>query len=450
MTRSQLLLCLFVYLTSIVSQGQSFQCTGSPEARLIIGEQTKIIASGGSNLRLRPTTNALLLHVIPENEIIPVMDGPFCAGSYAWWQVDYDGERGWVAEGTGEFYWLAPHNIQRAQIGKVRIEIQPELVTDIQLQRLANPPRSQFVLEGFPVSSNQLVPFIVIFDEIPDTVTIDDLSGKAVAKLEHLEIGSRFVDIFFTEPLQESGEISLIYHYIAFTDDNRFIDAYFPISAPDLPLPYLVPDTDIEAYNQQYFEATALVLEALSPDDFMPTLSDLDGIVRSINIHAPLEDSNVFTFGSGGIHIDYNPLLATGISETLILEGDIPQHIQLTLDDYPSGDALIRIYRTEDIPGSSLATLQQILTRQTDNPPQIPVISQPDIPLFRDNLEYLSFASGEGVRYITGFIEGERLYSFQGLSDDGIYYISALLSVSDDFPGLTLIDAMIASLRIGE
>lgn len=445
------LLCILLatYINGNTS-AQTFSCLNTLESRLVIGEQAQVIAEGGSNLRRLPSTTANLLTVIPQNERIPVIDGPFCAEGYAWWQVDYDNERGWIAEGLGEFYWLAPYVIQRAQIGNVRIEIQPNLVDGIQLERLSEPPRSQFVLEGFPVSSNQITPFIVIFDQVPDDVFLDELETNTSAQEQTLEDGQRFVDILFTEPIAETEEITLVYRFVSITEDNRFIDAYFPILAPELPLVY---DTENNgpSYEEDYFEETSITLDTLNEDEFTPTLSQLDGIVRSIQVNAPPEESIVLPFTTSGISLEYNPLLTTHIVEQLVAATEtLPRHIRLLFSNYPSENpAYIRIFNTEEISGTVLTNFQQTLSRQPSNPPQIPVLSQNIEPLFREELQYLSFTNGEGVRYLTSFIEGETLYSFQGLSNDDNYFISALFPVDDNIPSLIILDLLMQSLQVG-
>lgn len=444
-----ILICLTLWINPIFAQ--SVNCVGAPPSRLVTGEQAQVIAIGGSNLRVMPSATADLMNVIPENELIPVIDGPYCAQSFTWWQVDYAGDRGWVAEGVDEFYWLAPYIIQRAQIGDIRIEIQPNLISNIRLERLADPLRTQFVLEGFPVTDNQITPFIVIFDDAPDDLTPDEIEGNTVSHVQSLELGTRFVDLYFVEPLREDTEITLVYRYMALIDDKRFVDAYFPISAPNLPLEYDPPQTNIQQYMNDYFENTLSALDALSNEDFTPTLSQLDGIVRSIRFNAPLEESNQFEFVSSGIRFDYNPILATTISEDLIsADGNIPAHILLTLENYPLRSANIRIYRTEDVAGTTLSNLQQILNRQPSNPPRIPVLSQADAPLMREDLTYMRFINGEGIRYIASFEDGEQVYSYQGLSDNDDYFVSILLPIDDVFMPIAVLDRLVQSLQIGE
>ncbi len=444
-----ILICLLLWIQPI--SAQTVSCVGAPPSRLMTGEQAQVIAIGGSNLRVVPSATADLMNVIPENELIPVINGPYCAQSYTWWQVDYAGERGWVAEGVDEFYWLAPYIIQRAQIGDIRIELQPNLISSIRLERLADPLRTQFVLEGFPVNDNQITPFIVIFDDPPDDVNMEEIEGNTVSQLQSLEMGTRWVDLYFIEPLREDSEITLVYRYIALTDDNRFVDAYFPISVPNLPLEYNPPQSEIQQYMNDYFEETLSALDSLTDEDFTPTLSQIDGIVRSIQINTPLEESNLFEFVSSGIRLDYNPVLATSITEDLIpADEDIPAHILLTFENYPLGTGHIRIYRTEDVVGTALSTLQQILSRQPSNPPRIPVLSESDAPLMREDLSYIRFINGEGVRYIASFAEGEQVYSYQGLSDNGDYFVSMLLPIDADFMPITILDMLVQSLQIGE
>lgn len=451
MTRAFIIAILCCLMCIPATSAQNVSCVSAPQSRLVIGEQAQVIAEGGSNLRVVPSASANLMNVIPENDLVPVIEGPFCAEGYTWWQVDYAGDRGWVAEGVNEFYWLAPYIIQRAQIANSRIEIQPNLISNIRLERLADPLRSQFVLDGYPVTDNQILPFIVIFDELPDGLNPDELDGNTVSQIQSLEMGVRFVDIYFTEPLLEDTELTLVYRYTALTADNRFVDAYFPISTPNLPLEYTPPETDIQQYMNDYFETTVSALDALSDADFTPTLSQLDGIVRSIQVDAPLEESNLFEFSSSGLHLDYNPILATTITENLIpAEDGVPAHILLTLENYPLQSANIRIYRSEDIAGANLSNLQQILSRQPSNPPRIPVLSQVDAPIAREDLAYMRFINGEGVRYMASFVEGEQVYSYQGLSDNGDYYISALLPINDTFAPITILDMLVQSLQIGE
>ena len=114
---------------------------------------------------------------------------------------------------------------------------------------------------------------------------------------------------------------------------------------------------------------------------------------------------------------------------------------------------------------------------------------------FHAQVQYLKFHGGQGIRYITQLDQAylpvnnlEVIYTFQGLTDDGQYYISAILPITNgalpnsdqvtadmqsqlndpatyyqgmaqslnaakaqDFsPNLSLLDAMLQSLEINE
>jgi hypothetical protein len=61
------------------------------------------------NIREDATTQSAVLAQVPDGDIFRVVDGPRCAKNYVWWQVNYVGQTGWIAEGdetTGD-YWLA-------------------------------------------------------------------------------------------------------------------------------------------------------------------------------------------------------------------------------------------------------------------------------------------------------------------------------------------------------
>jgi hypothetical protein len=57
--------------------------------------------------------------------------------------------------------------------------------------------------------------------------------------------------------------------------------------------------------------------------------------------------------------------------------------------------------------------------------------------VFRSQVKYLNFQSGQGVRFVTQYDQAimpvnnqEVFYTFQGLTSDGRYYIAAILPVA--------------------
>jgi hypothetical protein len=67
--------------------------------------------------------------------------------------------------------------------------------------------------------------------------------------------------------------------------------------------------------------------------------------------------------------------------------------------------------------------------------PFLPLLDQQQ--MMQAQISYFNFKNGQGIRYLTQFSQGfnpinnhDLVYTYQGLSDDGKYYISAILPVN--------------------
>lgn len=224
-----------------------------------------------------------------------------------------------------------------------------------------------------------------------------------------------------------------------------------------------------------------------------------------------------------GISFQYDPYLAA------ILKGEVvdaftdddgmsymllPQHLAFSFaNSYVSDDPLLQrqqlnletMPRIVVYPAAAYAAMHPLAGTQIEQlqalleaRPTAPGGSLPYLPLqnaaqvFHSQLAYLTFANGAGVRYVTVFAQGvnpitnqEIIYTFQGLTDDGQFYVAAFFPVTtavlpdtvqvedwDAFhanydtyisettadldqlpptaftPELTLLDALVTSLRI--
>jgi uncharacterized protein YraI len=83
-------------------------CPGAPTPRLVIGGRGRVTTGAGNNLRAAPAVTATRIGRIPELGAFTVLAGPSCYGTLAYWQVNYNGQIGWTAEGTLTEYWLEP------------------------------------------------------------------------------------------------------------------------------------------------------------------------------------------------------------------------------------------------------------------------------------------------------------------------------------------------------
>ena len=135
-----------------------------------------------------------------------------------------------------------------------------------------------------------------------------------------------------------------------------------------------------------------------------------------------------------------------------VLEADhpwkMPEHISFTFEEYvlPEGfhQAQIRIFSVQEFravnpeAGNRLDRMQELLASDPVNPDEFFVVH------FWNAMRYfvaqgmpLDFQNGRGVRYISQYGQAampigypEMFYTFQGLTDDGAYYVSVIVPVS--------------------
>lgn len=129
-----------------------------------------------------------------------------------------------------------------------------------------------------------------------------------------------------------------------------------------------------------------------------------------------------------------------------------------SLFDAPVG---IRVYRTTDLANypalqDNVVWLQTLLTDRSDLAPSMVVVQgdnsvsselpylpvQPASQVIRARAQYIDTGAVSGLSYITvyrqdasPFLNNEFVYTFQGLSADGMYYVSAIFRLTTDlFP----------------
>ena len=156
-----------------------------------------------------------------------------------------------------------------------------------------------------------------------------------------------------------------------------------------------------------------------------------------------------------GITISYSDALADDLMfETIPAEelmggaGVMPEHVGLAFD----GDVLpntfhkplIHVYAVSDLEAGSeasagvVAALRAFLAERPAAPEGIPFLPLLNaMQAMRAQVAYLDFQNGTGVRFLAHYTQGlvpvnndELFYTFQGLSDDGRYYVAAILPVS--------------------
>ena len=129
-----------------------------------------------------------------------------------------------------------------------------------------------------------------------------------------------------------------------------------------------------------------------------------------------------------------------------------PAHLRFDLVGYalPGGylDPVIKVFPVaefklvNEFAGQRLDDLQTLLDTQPADPDGMPIPDFAGAAQFvGTQVHYVDFQNGRGVRYVTQWGQAaypvgypQLFYSFQGLSDDGLYYVHVVLSV--DHPSL--------------
>ncbi|MDO9087687.1 MAG: hypothetical protein Q7U53_15875 [Anaerolineaceae bacterium] len=125
----------------------------------------------------------------------------------------------------------------------------------------------------------------------------------------------------------------------------------------------------------------------------------------------------------------------------------MPEHLLVTLEDYPVSSHLMKpqifVYPVAELSEFNASTAQMVLDLQTLLNDQQVKESMPFLPLFNaaqvmhSQLAFVDFKNGNGVRFLTQFDQApiplnnmELIYTFQGLTDDGKYYIAAIFPIN--------------------
>ena len=223
----------------------------------------------------------------------------------------------------------------------------------------------------------------------------------------------------------------------------------------------------------------------------------------------PTEDGLLhFSIDTGSLAAGYQTETVAAVSADsgAPIREVLPEHYRVTLQDYVIGShayqpqifiyPVAELVMTNESAAAVTATLQTLLQSPQEVTPMpfLPLVNQ--VQVIHANVQYLDFQSGQGLRYLAEFGQGisplnsyELIYTYQGLTSDGKYLVAALLPVNhpslpaergisgnepleftSDFagykanlantlniasantftPDLTLLDAMMSSLRIGE
>ncbi len=164
----------------------------------------------------------------------------------------------------------------------------------------------------------------------------------------------------------------------------------------------------------------------------------------------PAADSSPeFTLDTGSMATGFQSetVAAVSASDNAPYWEVLPEYTRVTLQGYPITSHLMQpqifIYPAEDLTAvnEGAGTIVNSLQTLLQSPQEVP--NMPFLPLFNaaqvmhTHLQYLDFKSGQGLRYLTEYDQGilpinnyELIYTYQGLTGDGKYYVAAVLPVT--------------------
>jgi hypothetical protein len=126
-----------------------------------------------------------------------------------------------------------------------------------------------------------------------------------------------------------------------------------------------------------------------------------------------------------------------------------PAHTELTIQNYPLTDTQfpprVWIYPVSrfnellpDILPPRVSDLKRLISGGTWSNGELPFLPAiPEVQTFSSHETGISFNGGQGVRFITEYSEGydpisnrNIIYTFQGLTNDGVYWVAVTLPIS--------------------
>ncbi len=206
--------------------------------------------------------------------------------------------------------------------------------------------------------------------------------------------------------------------------------------------------------------AFAFVLSACSAPTATPAATTVPTVVIPEPTAANPEPTAVPTQApvelSGELAVDLNGIGQSISSETIAAVNAssnepfwmiLPEHSISTLTGYPISNHLLKpqifVYPVAELTaanegaGKIAADLDALLKSQQpgENLPFMPLFNAQQV--LHSQVSFLDFKNGKGVRFVTQFDQAplpinnhELIYTFQGLTNDGKYYVAAVLPVN--------------------
>jgi hypothetical protein len=160
------------------------------------------------------------------------------------------------------------------------------------------------------------------------------------------------------------------------------------------------------------------------------------------------EGSPQISLALGSVATSFQSEIIAAVAETddVPFWSVLPEHTRVTLEGYPISSQLLQpqiyVFPREALEKSSQPALDNVVLLQSLLGSSQEVEVMPFLPLTSDRqvlhvqLQSLDLSSGQGLRYLTWFSQGivpvnnnGLLYTYQGLTGDGKYYIAAVFPI---------------------
>ncbi len=420
-----------------------------------------------------PSLDSQVVGELPGGEIAAVLEGgPVCDQGMTWVRVDYNGQIGWVVEQSGGFYNLIPYvefdfvdyspyadNITFHFNSRIAESVTAHYVPGgVDAQGVSMPEYTDIVFQRFNSASS-------MWEDVGGTIRAYPISAFEAAdpafnaELEQLR-----------SLLSERPESPAPADLPTLPDAGGSLEAVEGVEYLDFQTGSGVRFLDGGVYTFQgltaddsYYIAARFPLDMLNGD-----ASGFDALIESLNVTSPIvETDGAVEFE--GISFTVDPSLASRVEITqtepyyetepgMTMFGSTPGYTQFDFFGFPvEGIQYPRMvvmpvdtFEEGSRSAEMLGQLQTLLDERPDLSsrewlqlsydeflPMLPLINAAQV--FAVAPEYIDFENGSGVRYVTYYaqdvspiVREYAFYTFQGITDDGRYVVSAFFPIAAD------------------
>ena len=440
--------------------------------RLYANLQTFATPGQTLDLYAEPSLDSQVVGELPGGEIASVLEGgPVCDQGMTWVHVDYAGQSGWTVEQSGGFYNLIPY----IEFDFVDYSPYADNITFHYNSLIAESVTARYVPGSVDAQGVSLAEYTdIVFQRFNSASSMwEDVGGTIRA---YPTVAFEAADPAFHADLEllrsllsERPESPAPADLPTLPDAGASLDAVEGVEYLDFQTGSGVRFLDGGVYSFQgltadesYYIAARFPLDMLNGD-----AAGFDALIESLTVTSPIvETDGAVEFE--GISFTVDPSLASRVEITqtepyyetepgMTMFGSTPGFTQFDFFGFPvEGIQYPRVmvmpvdtFEEGSRSAEMLASLQALLDERPnlsrewlqlsydESLPMLPLINAAQV--FAIAPEYIDFENGSGVRYVTYYaqdvspiVREYAFYTFQGLTDDGRYVVSAFFPIAAD------------------